>query len=178
MLRKTFIIVSLLVLSLSFAFCEEKVKWINININEPSEETNVQVHLPLSLINAAVKSVNTEDMHLGKVKLPVEKSEVDFVQVLQEIKKAPDADYVKIDDKNAYVVVTKKKGIIYINVTEKQDKKAKVEVRVPASILDALKVDENNELDIANIFSELANFDGGDSVTVVSDDTNIRIWIE
>jgi len=178
MARKIFFLMPLIVLTFSFALCEEKVKWINIHVVEQKEQANVQVHLPLSIVDAAVKAIDTKEMHLGKVKLPIKETDIDFVNLFKEIKNAPDGDYVKVDSKEANVIVAKKKGMIYINVDEKEGDKAKVEIKIPDAILDAITVDENNELDISNIFSVLQNYSTGDLVTVQADGTSVRIWIE
>jgi len=178
MTRKIFFLIALFILISSFALCEEKVKWINIHVVEQEEQVNVQLHLPLSIVDAAVKAIDTKEMHLGKVKLPMKETDVDFVSLFKEIKKAPDGDYVKVDSKEAYVIVAKKKGMIFINVDEKEGKKAKVEIKVPDAILDAITIDENNELDISNIFSVLQTYSAGDLVTVQADGTSVRIWIE
>lgn len=178
MLRKSFLIVALAILTFSFAFSEEKVRWINVHVSEPGEETDVKIHLPFSLVSAAVQSVKTEDFDQGKVKLHLEDTEVDIVSLLREIKKAPDGEYVKVKDKDADVVITKKLGTIYIDVAEKSGENAKVKVKVPASILDAVRIDEDNQLDVAAMLSALEEVVEGDLVTVDADGTSVRIWIE
>lgn len=178
MLRKTFFIATLIILTFSFTFAEEKIRWINVHVSDPAEETDVQIHLPFSLISAAVQSVKTEEFDQGKVKLHLEDTEIDIVSLLQEIKKAPDGDYVKVEDKDANVIITKKAGTIFINVTEKSGEKAKVKVKIPETLLDAVKIDENNQLDIAAMLSALENVASGDLLTVDADGTSIRIWIE
>lgn len=178
MLRKTIFITSLIILTFSFAFSEEKVKWINVHVSEPAEETEVKIHLPFTLVTAAVQAVKTEDFDQGKVKLHLEDTEIDIVALLREIKKAPDGEYVKVEDKEADVLITKKRGTIYIDVNEKKGEKAKVKVTVPDTILDAVHIDEDNQIDVAAMLSALEDVDSGDLVTVDAEGTSVRIWIE
>jgi hypothetical protein len=178
MLRKTIFIASLIVLSFSFAFSEEKVKWINVHVSESAEETDVKIHLPFTLVTAAVQAVKTKDFDQGKVKLHLEDTDIDIVTLLQEIKKAPDGEYVKVEDKEANVLITKKSGTIYIDVNEKTGEKAKVKVTVPDTILDAVQIDEDNQIDVAAMLSALEDVESGDLVTVDAEGTSVRIWIE
>ncbi len=178
MLRKIFLIAIFAILTASLAFSGEKIRWINVHVSEPAEETDVQIHLPFSLVSAAIQSVKTDEFDQGKVELHLEDTEIDIVPLLQEIKKAPDGEYVKVEDKEANVIITKKKGTIYIDVKEKEGEKAKVKVKVPETLLDAVKIDENNRLDVAAMLSALKAVESGDLVTVDADGTSVRVWIE
>ncbi len=178
MVRKILISLAFLLLVFSLSFSEEKVKWINITVTEADKQTNVEVHLPLSLVQVAVNSVKTEEMNMGKVKLDLNDSEIDLPSILAELKNSPDGEYVKVDDQESHVVITKKAGMMLIDVTEKAGDKEKVKVRIPTALLDSIKIDENNQLDISSILSSLEAVDIGDLVTVESEGTKVRIWIE
>ena len=178
MTRKLFLMIALALMVSVVVYGADKIKWLNIHVVEPSEETTVEVHVPLSLVHAAIASVKTEEFHDGKIKLDLEDAEIDLAELLKEIKAAPDGDYVKVHDKEADVLVTKRKGMILIDVTEKSEENAKVNVKIPAGILDAITVNEQNELDIKGVLTALEQFGTGDLVTVEADDAHVRIWIE
>lgn len=169
-----------LVLILTAGLCSggEKTKWLNIHVEETQEGAIVDVHLPFSLVLTAVNSVNTKEFKNGMVHLRLEDTEIDLAALLDEIKNAPDGDYVKVRDKEADVVVKKSKGSILIDVTEKRGEKAKVNVRIPAEFLSSIRFDKENRLDVKAILSALEGFETGDIVTVDADDARVRVWIE
>jgi len=178
MMKKIIVISSLVILIAGFAYSADKTKWFNIHVTEQKDQTNVDVRLPLSLIYTAIDSIKTKEFHDGKIFLQMNKAEVNIPKLLEEIKKAPDAEYVKVNSKDADVNITKKDGIILINVTEKSKGHAKVVIKIPVALMDGLQINQNNELDVKSLLKNLENLDVDELVSVTGDDANVRIWIE
>jgi hypothetical protein len=178
MMKKLIILGFAVLLLAGLGYSTEKTKWFNIHVTELKDQTNVDVHLPLSLIYTAIESIKTKDFHDGKISLHLENTEVDIPKLIQEIKKSPDAEYVKVNSKDADVSISKKGGTITINVTGKNQDKEKVMVKIPSAILDGITVDANNELDVKSLLKNIENLPADDLVSVSGDDANVRIWVE
>ena len=55
---------------------------------------------------------------------------------------------------------------------------ALVKVRLPATVIDSLAIDENNQMDVAALLSSFESLPNGDLVTVDAPDAKVRVWIE
>ncbi|HPR65134.1 MAG TPA: hypothetical protein PK014_13050 [Thermoanaerobaculia bacterium] len=176
------IMMTLLVTFLAAAFLvagDGKVKWLNVDVNEHVEGTKVKVHVPMSLILTALTSVKTEEFDRGMVKMHLDDTDIDLAALLKEIKASPDGEYVKVEDKEANVLISKKGGTIYIDVKETSGEKPEtVKVTLPTELLDVIQVTETNELDVKAMLSALEKVGTGEIVTVNSSEADVRVWIE
>ncbi len=178
MLRKTLTLTAVALLVTGIGLAQEPTRWINVTVTETHDNTNVQLHLPMSLIATVLDAVKTDELNHGKIDLDLDGAKVDWVAVLKAVRDAPDAEFVKVDSEDADVRVTKQGGTLLINVVSKEDSGEKVDVTVPASLLDAISVDENNRLDVKALVARLSEVGNGDLVRVTSPDANVRVWIE
>jgi hypothetical protein len=180
-MKRTAIVLFALVLMVgTAALAADETRWLNVHVTEHSEGTNVEVHLPLNLVLSVLQAVDVDNFHAGKVDLELGDAEIDWPEILSAIKDAPDGEFVKVDAQDANVLVSKKAGTIHVNVTEagQETEHAVVNVTVPASIIDALTVDENNQMDVVALLQSFGELPDGDLVTVDSDEANVRVWIE
>jgi hypothetical protein len=152
-------------------------RWVNVNVNEPATGTKVEVHLPLSLVMSVLDGVKVDHFDAGKVKLDVD-ADVDLPKILAAVAQAPDGKFVKVEDPEADVEVTKQAGMLLVHVVGKGADHEVVDVKLPAEVLNAITVDGSNQLDVKALLASLAALPNGDLVTVTSADANVRIWIE
>jgi hypothetical protein len=180
MRRLTTVLIALALVAAAPVAAADSTRWLNVHVTEHTEGANIEVHLPLNLVLSLIRAIDVENFHAGKVDIEIEEDvEIDWPEVFRAIKDAPDGDFVKIDAENADVIVTKSGGTITIDVDAKEEEEqAKVNVTVPASLIDALQVDEENRIDIAAVLESFSDFPDGDLVTVESADANVRVWID
>jgi hypothetical protein len=176
--RKVWTLVAILTLLLAPAAVAQETRWVNVHVTENSSGTNVEVHLPLNLVLTVLRNVNVENFHGGQVDLDLDDVDVDFTEIMKAIKDAPDGKFVTVTSDEADVNVRKEGGTIYVNVNQKEDEMAQVEVTVPTEIVAALTFGENNTLDIAALLQSVDRLPNGNLVTVTSSDANVRVWIE
>jgi len=155
-------------------------RWLNVHVTEHEDGANIEVHLPLSLVLAVIKSVDVENFHAGKVDIELDEDmDIDWPEIFRAVKEAPDGDFVTVKSEDATVVVTKNGGTITIDVDANEDEEqAKVNVIIPSALIDALQVDEDNRIDIAAVLASFSDLPDGDLVTVASTDADVRVWIE
>jgi hypothetical protein len=179
MRRASIVVVAIALAVAGPALAADTTRWLNVHVTEAEEGTNVQVHLPIDLVLSVIQAVNVENFHAGKVDMKLADADINWSQIFQAVKSAPDGEFVKVDASDAKVLVSKAKGTITIDVNATDEEKpALVKVTVPASLVDALSLDENNQIDVAAMLRSFDSLPSGDLVTVDSPDAKVRVWIE
>ncbi len=160
------------------AGAEKPVRWLNVHVTENGSTANVEVRLPLPLVRGVLAAVHTDQIDAGKIRLDIEDADVDWPKLLDAIRNAPDGDFVKVTAEDADVTVSKRGGTITVHVSEKKDDHATVDITVPAQLLDALRLDAENRLDLGALLERAAELPDGELVRVKAPDADVRVWIE
>ena len=180
MKRRVFTLVAIAaLLAAPVVYGAEETRWVNVHVTENSSNTNVEVHLPLNLVLTVLRNVDVENFHDGHVDLELDDDmDINFPEIMQAIKDAPDGKFVTVTSDEADVNVHKEGGTIHIDVNQKEDEMAKVQVTVPVELMDALSFGEENTLDVAALLESFDNLPNGELVKVTSNEANVRVWIE
>ncbi len=169
---------AVLVLAAGTLLAGEPARWLNVHVDATEDHANVQVRLPMNLVLNLLDAVKTDQIRGGKIRLDLSGAQVDWPKLLQAIKNAPDAKFVTVKSDDADVSVSKEAGTVLIHIREKNKDKARVDVQVPASLIDALKVDEENRLDLKALIAALQAESMGDIVRVTAPDAKVRVWVD
>ena len=153
-------------------------KWINVHVTENESNTNVKVHLPLNLVLSVIGAINVEGFEAGKVHLHTEDIDIEWMEVLSSLRDAADGEYITVESDDADVNVSKRADTILVTVNQKTDEKAQVEVVLPAQIINAIQIDEEDRIDIAALLKGFDDLPAGDLIRVTSTDANVRVWVE
>ena len=180
MKRTLIAVVAILALAAApYAIAQEQTRWVNVHVTENSSNTNVEVHLPLNLVLTVLRNVDVENFHGGHVDLELDHDmDIDFAEIMAAIKDAPDGKFVTVTSDEADVNVRKDGGNIYVDVNQKEDEMAKVQVTVPMELMDAFSFGEENTLDVAALLESFDKLPDGELVRVTSEEANVRVWIE
>jgi DNA/RNA-binding domain of Phe-tRNA-synthetase-like protein len=178
MKRASAILIAVVLLIASPLAAADDSRWLNVHVTEKTEGVNVEVHLPLNLVLAVLNNIDVENFHGGKVDLEIGEMDVNWPEIMAAIKDAPDGEFVKVDSEEAKVRVSKRDGTMYVNVVEQEEANAVVNVTVPMSMIDALSIDENNQIDVAAFLASFDDLPNGELVTVDADDATVRVWVE
>ncbi len=178
--RKLMILVAVAALvAAPAAFAGDETRWVNVHVTENESNTNVEVHLPLNLVLTVLRNVDVENFHGGHVDLELDEDvDINFPEIMAAMKDAPDGKFVTVTSDEADVNVRKEGGTLYINVNQKEDEMAKVEVTMPMELMSAFTFNEENTLDIAALLQSLDKLPNGELVRVTSNEANVRVWIE
>lgn len=155
-------------------------RWLHVRVQEFSgDEETVSINVPLQLVEALLPTINTNEFSGGKIRLGShdEFEELDLREMLAALRDAPDADFVTVRSKTEQVRVAKENGFLLVNVDE-QDGGDRVRVRMPLEVVEAMLSAGETELDLMAALAALAEYDAGDLITVESDDSHVRIWID
>ena len=137
----------------------------------------VSVNLPVSLIDAVLGNLETDEFHGGIIQLDDCEFDRAMIEAVYEAAvESDDGEFVKIEDGDESVRVVKKGDEIHINVEDHHDN---IKVRIPLAVVKALLSNtDGDELNIAAALRELAESDDNTLVTVDGDDETIRGWVD
>ena len=152
--------------------------WLHIRVNETGKGgENVSVNIPISMVEAILPMIETEELRGGKLDLGRHSEHLaglDLREILVALQETPDTNFVTVRSDDENVRVAKENGFLIVNVDEDDER---VRVRVPLGVFEAL-IGEDNELNLIAGLRRLSEFDGGDLVSVQSNDETVRIWID
>ena len=153
-------------------------RWLHVRVEENGRDNEtVSVNIPLALVEAILPTIHTDQLQHGKVRLDdADLAGIDLRQVLEAIHAAPDADFITVKNDDETVRVAKENGFLVVRADERRGDR--VRVTIPLSVVDAMLGGDPGEIDLLAGLRALADYDGGDLVTVESDDSRVRGWID
>lgn len=185
MLKKRFTLIScsLMIALAATGISSARDRWLHIKVIEDGRSgDNVNINLPISMIESLLPMIETNEFRGGRVNISSHLGDdvfqgIDLRKVLEAVRDAPDAEFITVKSGDDNVRVAKENGILKIDVDSRDDDE-RVRVRVPLAVVDAMIAGDPNEIDVLAGIRALAEYGGGDLVTVESDDSNVRIWID
>lgn len=170
-----------LVLALSILPAAAAEHWLHVKVVEggPNAET-VRVNTPLSLAEKVIPAIQSETFRDGKIKLDDDDLEgVDLRAIWEAVRTSDDAEYVTVESARGEQVRVSKSGEhMLIKADGGSGKREKVNVKVPLEVVDALFSCPRGELNIRAAVQALRSRGDSELVTVDSDDSSVRIWID
>lgn len=162
----------------SLAFAAPSDRWIHIKVEGKNAE-KVSVNLPLSFAASALAMVPPEMQEGGHIR--IDNHDLDWTKLRamwDEVKNAPEATFVTIDTADEHVVVKKEGGFLLVKTTERTEKGADVDVRLPLGVIDALLDAPEGQLNLNGALEALAEMQDGHLVSIHSEDEVVKIWID
>ena len=154
-------------------------KWFHVKVEDHGEDGEfVNINLPLQLVESLLPTIETDEFAGGRIVLDdADLDGIDLRAMLAALRDTPDGEFVTVRKRDESVRVAKESGFLVVIAEESKDNE-KVRIQMPMTVVDAMLTSGENELDLLAGLHALADFDGGDLVTVQSDDTFVRIWID
>jgi len=160
-------------------FAQER--WFHVRVTENgADPTHVAVNVPLSLLEAALELMPDQvrhdiDVHLDDAHFDL----ADLRKFWQDVRNTPDATFVTVESPDQTIKVAKRGDLLVAHTTERTDRGAKVDVKFPFAVLDAMfQGTDENHVDLVAAARALAQYGDGDIVTVDDGDTNVRVWVD
>ena len=172
-------IVTLCVLALVTGAAAAQDRWLHVRVQDSGpDDESININMPLSAVEGMLSGSEIGKLHHGRIHLGdhADLDGIDLRDVLKALQDAPDSEFVTIRSRSDSVRVAKEDGYLLVNVDEKNGDR--VRVRVPMEVVDVLLEAEETEIDVSRVLEALAVLDGTDLISVDSDDTRIRIWID
>ena len=160
-------------------------KWLHIRVEdgEGADVERVRVNVPLSLAEAVIPAVQVDHFRNGKVRIDVDGEDsplqdIDLKKILQALRDTKDGNFVTVEGAGDNVQVAKQGGYLIAKVREGKGSGAKVDVKIPFQVVEALLSGEKNELNIAAAVRALGEHGDGALVTVDDEGSKVRIWVD
>ena len=171
------ILVGLMVTLLAFSVAAARDSWLHVHVAESdSSGEDVRINIPLSLVESLLPAIQSNEFNGGIIRLDEFNTEgIDLRELVSALHDAPDANFVTVQSDDSNVRVMKEKGFIKVHVDDDGDK---VRISLPLDIVDAMLEGGDNELNILAALRALSNADHGDLITVESDDSFVRVWVD
>lgn len=158
--------------------------WLHIRVDEPDKSSKVSVNLPLTVVQAVLKSSPDSLGSHGRIhfghRQRDEMSVSDFRHLWTELKAAGDADLVEVQDEDQSVHMARRGDVVEVRVDKHKGAvkgASEVQVQIPVALVDALFSGTGDELNVDAAVAELQKR-RGDIVQVNGEDGTVRIWVD
>ena len=173
----------MVVLLLSFCgpvLAQSKDPWLHLEVQEKSSDPAlVKVNLPMSMVDVALDFVKDNKLRHGQLKLDTnEISVAEMRHIWNELKKAGDGEFVSVEKKTETVRIARQGGLLVVKVTGPDKQKAKVDLKIPTDVVDALLQGSGDELNVKAALVAMQQRSLGEILTVNDEQTQVRLWIE
>ena len=176
---KTVMGVTLMVLGTAVAEAKADL-WLHIKVREGDDGGRVSINLPLSVVEAATPMIPEEARHASRLRVEGQDLSVaDLRRIWREVQRQPDATFVTVDDSNGHVRVARSGSFLLITAADQASRHGDhVEVRIPASVVDALLSGADERFNLGAALTALAKTGEGDLVTVNGNNETVRMWVD
>ena len=170
--------IALLLFATGTALAGMEGRWLHVRVQDHDDDGEyVAVNVPLELVGALIPTIETDEFRGGRIVIDDDDfEEIDLRAALKALRDTPDGEYVTVRSRDENVRVAKERGFFLIDAED--DDGEKVRVRMPLKVVDAMLGSRRNEIDLMAALDVLADSGNGDLVTVESDDSSVRVWID
>jgi hypothetical protein len=160
-----------------------KDRWLHVRvINSDHKGETVRVNIPLELAENVLPTINKNHLHNGKVTIDqAHMNDVDVRALINAIRTAKDGEYVTVQGTDQDVRVAKEGGRLLVRVKDNKSSKSnksEVDIKIPMHVIDALFSAGKDELDVVAGLHALALLGDTELVSVKSDDSTVRVWMD
>ncbi len=156
-------------------------RWLHVRVdNRTAKGEMVRINLPLELAEKVLPTIKNDKLRDGKIRLNnITVNGVDLRGMLAAVRASKDGEYVTVQGQDGEVRVFKKAGYIEAHINKKKEgEKARVEVRMPLSVVDALLSAGENELNLVAAVRALSKYGDTDLVTVKDENSTVHVWLD
>lgn len=172
--------------SLSFAQASQPAaspksdRWLHIRVeSSDAKGERVRVNVPVEFAEKVLGAVNHDRLQGGRIRISsAEVHGVDLHAILDALRTSKDGEFVTVQSRDDDVRVAKQNGMLLINVTKKESKKDRVEIRIPMKVVDALVSAGKDELDIVAALRVLSTQGDTELVSVKGAENTVHIWLD
>lgn len=154
--------------------------WFHVTVNESSEDANISLNLPLSLVEKALAMIPAEvtdssQLVFGDQQLTAQ----DLRDLWRAVQDTQDVNFVTVDNPDESLRVSKSGGYLTVRGTPNSENGSDIDVRLPFAVVDALlDTDHDGQLNFAGALRALADHGEGELATITDNDARVRVWID
>lgn len=152
--------------------------FFHLFVSSPKDSEHVRINLPITLAEAMLPTISSDHLQDGHFKIDFNGEKLtakDFRNMWEAAREIEDGEFITVQSKGDDVHISRQGAYMLVNA---QDEDAKVEVKVPVAVVDALFSGEEDELDLAAGLKALKAQGPGELLTVTDGPESVRIWID
>ncbi len=151
--------------------------WLHVRVQSPEKSDAVKVNVPLSLVQAVLPVIDSEEFNQGRIKLGEQELTVPEIRAIWETIKAQGSyELASIDSGEDRVRIALEGDELFVRSIEGSG--TQVLVNIPVSVVDALLSGEGDTLDLKAGIEALQMVGAMDLVTVNDGESMVRVWID
>jgi hypothetical protein len=182
-MKRLLYMIGLVVLLSTFSgpvLAQKKDPWLHLEVQEKSSDPAlVKVNLPISMVDVALDVVKDEKFRHGRIRLDAnEISVAEMRRIWSELRKAGDGEFVSVEKKTETVRIARQGGLLSVKVTGPDKQKAKVDLKIPLAVVDALLEGSGDELNLKAALMAMQQRSLGEILMVNDEQTQVRLWID
>jgi hypothetical protein len=172
--------VALILLGTAVAAEASSDLWLHVKVRESGGDGGrVSISLPLSVVEAVAPLLPAEARTAARLRVgDQDLSVADLRRIWRQMRSAPEATFITVDDASGHVRVARQGATLVIRAADTGPHGDRVEVRIPAAVVDALLAGNEQSLDLAGAITALARSGQGELVTVNGDNDTVRMWVD
>ncbi|HYG63603.1 MAG TPA: hypothetical protein VEL74_13560 [Thermoanaerobaculia bacterium] len=158
---------------------EPEELWLHVKVHAAEGDERTTINLPLSLVQGFIALV--PDTARGSAKIRVNDREVSVPELRtmwRGLRHKADTTWMTTDSRDGKMRIAKRGGYLYIQAEDRTGGNEQAEIRIPATVVDALLSGKDDELELGAAISALARHGEGELVAVNSENETVRIWVD
>ena len=165
-----------LLLTASSAFAKGS-PWLHLEVNDPSDDTSVNLNVPLSLAELVLDVVDTSEVKTNiRTSLPGELSISDLRKIWNELDAVGDAVLFTAKEKGSEVRIAREGSALVIRASE--DGGEQVRAHVPGRVVDALFSGKGEDLNLRAAIHELKHAGRSDILNIQDGESTVRLYVK
>jgi hypothetical protein len=150
--------------------------WLHVKVDEKAGGARVSINLPVSAVEkmAAALPKDASNVRIDGDRMTA----ADLRKMWDAVKDSPDADFITVEEADEHVRVAKRGNYFVVRAVERGDKSSRVDVKIPAPVVEALLSGEGDRLNLQAALQALARHGHGELVTVDDGGDSVRIWVD
>jgi len=152
-------------------------EWLHIHVNDPVKEETVRINVPFAMMETLLPMVQENSVHNGKIHFDDKNiSKAELKKLWSSIKQEGDTDYMTIEKPGEKVTVSMQGKYFVVQTNENSNKS--VDIKIPASVMDAMLAGDGDELDLVAAVKALKESGTKEIISVKDHQSTVRVWID
>ncbi len=151
--------------------------WIHVQVRD-ARNAKVAINLPVAVIESLAGALPAPS---EAARLRFDDDEVSVAElkrIWRELRRHPEATFLTVDEADSRVRVARRGGYLVVQAEERRGRSENVQVKIPATVVEALLSAPGEQLDVNAALRALARHGEGELVTVTGDGDTVRIWVD
>ena len=150
--------------------------WLHVKVHEKEGGARVSINLPVTAVEkmAAALPADAQNVRIDGDQVKA----ADLRKMWEAVKDSPDAEFVTVEKDDEHVRVAKRGNYLVVRAVERGDRDSQVDVKIPATVIEALLSGTGDQLNLQAALQALARHGSGELVTVDGGGDSVRIWVD